>query len=73
MRGKLRTKASKKIRSSLRKSKDNRAEMGQFAADQIVGPGGCCDVETSDLLRIIPSENSQPRLQALCGSPNLRE
>src|ERR1700756_416797 len=35
--------------------------------------GGCCDVETSDLLRIIPSENSQPRLQALCGSPNLRE
>jgi hypothetical protein len=34
--------------------------------------GGCCDVETSDLLRIIHSENPQPKLQALYGAPNLR-
>jgi hypothetical protein len=30
----------RKVRRSLRKSKDNRAKMDQFALDQIVGPGG---------------------------------
>src|ERR1700686_836573 len=31
------------------------------------------DVETSDLLHIVPSENPQPRLCALYGSPNSRD
>jgi hypothetical protein len=51
-----------KICSSLRKSNDSTPEVRQFAADQIVEPGVCCDPKASDLLHIVPSENPQPRL-----------
>ena len=35
--------------------------------------GVCCDVQASNLLNIVHSENPQPRLQALYGSPDLRK
>lgn len=52
----------KEIWTSLRKSKDSPAKMGEFALDQIVEPGECHESETSDLLHIVFSGNPQPRL-----------
>ena len=73
MRGKLRTKAPKKIRSSLRKNKDNRAEMGQFAAHQIVGPGGAVMLRPRicyvlSLLRIHNPDCKHCAAHLICGN-----
>jgi hypothetical protein len=48
--------------SSLRKSNDSPAGVEQFAEDQIPPAGCVCEIENSDLLRVVASEHPQSRL-----------